>query len=508
MMITDLKKDEKTIAFENREHEIELMAETFLQNMKKINDMKIQLIEPMSTKLSIVNTCQMWGSGKTWLGFFFLQKLLSPKMKDVASKLINIYGEECFDALTNCNYLYIDFKMALDFPILSIEEGCKVLILRALLSTYSRNQRTSRGWRNESLSQWDLATIFREFRGRYFIHFDELDYILEFAPQVRKESYLGAVKRFAQFWHLIYPILLCGHFVYCSGRSSHLYFLAEDLYSSYGLKVPGHCVCIILNPLKSENILSMLHNPFSELKNMSKDNKRLLSEMIFTKTNGIPRLVSYTLQYLERRISELGIDDGFDITLFGKNFREFLKITEGTAPVLHPSLYLNPTDKGFYLKLIPVAALQIPFDMEALISLSLLNNVKSNDNSKGLMIPGLEFLRLFNLFIQRTDHPKKCYIIFPRLILEEILEENSSDPTLHLISSNYIQPNPSSNALLEKTARKCLQIRLINECLENQEISYDRVFPFLKHSFFAKQIIKSKPIRRFPKIVVSKDVTF
>jgi hypothetical protein len=71
----------------------------------------------------------MWGSGKTWLGGYFLDELRKQK---VCTKLRVEFGDTAVDSLLNAYYVLIDFRGLRDNTILPLTELLKVEVTRHL----------------------------------------------------------------------------------------------------------------------------------------------------------------------------------------------------------------------------------------------------------------------------------------------------------------------------------------------------------------------------------------
>jgi len=82
------------------------MAESFLIN---IRGSKRPASQTSEVKPILEICAQMFGSGKSYLGFYFLSALKSPEYKEIRNSLEKIYPEE-WEILLSCVYLVLDLR--------------------------------------------------------------------------------------------------------------------------------------------------------------------------------------------------------------------------------------------------------------------------------------------------------------------------------------------------------------------------------------------------------------
>jgi hypothetical protein len=243
----------------------------------------------------------MWGSGKTWLGSYFLDQL--SKHKRVCDKLKKDYGEVAVNRLLNAYYVLIDFRTCLNTTVhLDMEEFLKAQLIRHLL--HLDETCDSRELLKSLEQDWKyltISSIVDQFSKHYsralFLHFDEIDLLLSnIAPALTADTPpLVSVNRLYKFWKFLTPALY-DSMVYCSGRTSLLYALGRHLYEDKGITSPlSQSRCILLKPLKFRQILSLAHAARPDLND---EKCRRLAEQILFYTRGIPRLVGYAIDYV------------------------------------------------------------------------------------------------------------------------------------------------------------------------------------------------------------------
>ena len=242
----------------------------------------------------------MWGSGKTWLGSYFIDQLSKHKL--VCDKLRKYYGAEV-DKVLNAYYVLIDFRTCLNTEVhLEMEEFLKAQIIRHLL--WLDEMRDSSQLLRSFEEDWEhltIASIIAQFSKHYgrplFLHWDEIDLLLSnIAPAITADSQpLLAITRLYSFWTYLTPVLF-DTMVYCSGRTSLLYALGRHFYESKGITSPlSQSQCILLQPFKFHHILKLVCTARPDL---PEKQRRRLAEQIFFHTKGIPRLVGYAIDYI------------------------------------------------------------------------------------------------------------------------------------------------------------------------------------------------------------------
>ena len=86
----------------NRDFEVFMMAVGFLRALpiRNTNDYS----------LPILSTCQMFGSGKTQLGYHFLDVLTSSRFARQRDKLAAVFGNEAVVELSGVTYVHVNLK--------------------------------------------------------------------------------------------------------------------------------------------------------------------------------------------------------------------------------------------------------------------------------------------------------------------------------------------------------------------------------------------------------------
>jgi hypothetical protein len=239
--------------FYNREKQIEKIARICLTNLKRARE---RVSSDISTyPLNLLTASQMWGSGKSWLGNHFLLELHKDKYRSLLNLLMEEFGEDNVNALLKCRLILIDFRFY--SPASHPLNYLNTLVLTAFLDAFDGEDRSY--WTKQSPSNWTLANIVRHFSQKYglifFIHFDEVDKILQFSPPIYNSLSLVAAKRYYEFWQLITNIIFTtGSTVYCSGRSALLFSLGKGLYHTFDLSSPSKVTAILLDTFKIDTV--------------------------------------------------------------------------------------------------------------------------------------------------------------------------------------------------------------------------------------------------------------
>lgn len=237
------------LPFQNREPEIEAIATTCLQNLRVS---KLGAGEISQKKTTLLTTAQMWGSGKTWLGRHFLPQFRSQQYKTLRSKLEVEYGSDTVGILANSVYIPIDLRRWMHMFIQLPPGRLDLYILRSLLGTIlAYYPQDIDFWQNQPESKWSPGSILNWFKEKYnrsfFIHYDEVDYILQVPPAILYDAAfeIEGANRFYHFWTFIHSVTLTGNFLYISGRSVFLYAFGKGLYRRPGLVSPGITVIVV-----------------------------------------------------------------------------------------------------------------------------------------------------------------------------------------------------------------------------------------------------------------------
>jgi hypothetical protein len=230
------------LPFQNRDAEIETIARTCLENLKLV---KLVHSEESQKKTTLLTSAQMWGSGKSWLGNHFLEQFNSPQCETLRSKLAEEFGTEDVHTLAHSIYLLVDLRRWSDLlprRAVQLDEYVLCSLVGAMLMHFPDD---CTFWESQPIANWTpkgvLAWFTKKYHKTFFVHFDEVDLILNVAPSLTRDEIIGieAAKRFYDFWRLTHPIILTGNFLYVSGRSVFLYSYGKGLYRNYAFKSPG-----------------------------------------------------------------------------------------------------------------------------------------------------------------------------------------------------------------------------------------------------------------------------
>lgn len=469
-------------------------------------------------KTELLTAAQMWGSGKTWLGENFPKVFKSDleEYQPLKEELRKKFGEENLQVLQNMVYVAIDFR---DFTMHmnNLDEYVKYSLLGSLLLLFPQDKEI---WKTRSKSETTCAKIIEYFYVKYsralFIHFDEVDKILEIEPKIQQSDDEQSIKRFYQFWTLINPILYRGGFLYCSGRSPYLYYLGKGLYIKSGLTSPGAARCILLDTLKQEHIERILQDTNPAISNQ--DTRKKLSEIIYQRTSGVPRFVYYAMLFLKEKNIQNISPQQIPPNLFGEQFRTFVSSDKKAYLELNPIQSFDEYYEDLYLRMAAVSLLKIPVDPDADIPVKDLGlSVASDDKS----IKFLQLAKIMNVYLQKQSPDNtnkqpdnkqttdKFTIVFPEIVLDEIASTIKVDElpcSWEAVSRNISAEAWSGGKLMECMLTHCLGSLLQHKfTFESKPKTLQDRLPFLRNSLLGNVSIKisAENIQRsyFPKMV-------
>lgn len=489
------------LPFQNREKEIRMIAEISLNNLKISQQPTIV----MSTeKLTLLTAAQMWGSGKSWLGLHFPKVFGSEENRQLREELKKKYGEKNVNQLQNMIYLLVDFREWATYN--NLDEYVKYSLLGSLLMLYPNDESY---WERQSKSKTDCGQIVQFFSEKYkrliFVHFDEVDLILNVKPEIDKNNQDMCTQRFYKFWDLIHRILMKGNLLYCSGRSPYLYYLGRGYYHTDKSSSPGNAYCILLDTLKEDNIEGILQvNPAIPDKSI----RQQLAKMIYQVTSGVPRFVYYAIMWLKDNLDNnyktIHLNE-IPTDLFGDKFRNYTNTIKGAHSELNPIHTFNNEYKTIYLRMAAVSMLNIPVNPEANISLKNLGFLNLPDS-----IPFLEFVKIMNIYLGKNSSGDWT-LIFPEIVLNQIASTIDSDELPSWVAASRKKYASAWNAgkLMESMVTDCLITILQRKfSFEKESKNLQDRFPFLHNSLFGEvPFFFPDEIQRsfFPKMVTKEE---
>ena len=353
------------------------MAKAFLHNIEVAEEEDAS----SSTKWKMVTTSQMWGSGKSWLGHKFLQAIeqYADKLPKKGKKYFFSFLElilplilEGIDALSTLKcltHLHVWLpKPFLKSTCISVAERdatFKQLFARCIIDELHLGKELAK----QPLHRYDCGDIIRSLTDRpLLVHIDDVDTWMNTTPMSPKESSYHLWKT-----HLL-PILRAGSQVYCSGLSCYLYELNLQLYqsqqvSNWPQECPVEFVLLdTLRPSHLEEILRKLRTIFRE------EAIGQATEAIYDATGGVPRLVAFTLTYLEELRRPL-FDTNSLHELLGSKLVFWIE-PKRTTVELSPYEALKPLERKLYFDCMIVAALGLPLSIDTLLTIPALSSTR------------------------------------------------------------------------------------------------------------------------------------
>jgi len=214
---------------------------------------------------------QMLGCGKTYLGRSLQTRAQIKEIKEeVKKQLIEGYQEEDYDRFINAKYIHIHLcerrsasndtygyrgeessSSFLRTDIFSFEYALKLALIQQLLLKTGNLEEDREFFVARRIKETTTGDIIRYFSEKYrcafFVHLDDIDGIStsEYTDLATLEpsslSSSSDLDRFTYLWTLLQPMITHGGYLYCSGRSSMLYQIANGMHSLRSV-FPGQCV--------------------------------------------------------------------------------------------------------------------------------------------------------------------------------------------------------------------------------------------------------------------------
>jgi hypothetical protein len=127
--------------------------------------------------------------------------------------------------------------------------------------------------------------FWKETQKYFFIHFDEVDRLIDYLLPVSDGLDLVTAGKFYAFWKMLREVMLTPTFIYCSGRTSFLYALGKGFYRDVGLHSGnGITKCLLLDTLKANHIESILRKSSVQC---AADAQTQLALEIYDQTGGV-----------------------------------------------------------------------------------------------------------------------------------------------------------------------------------------------------------------------------
>ncbi|KYR00782.1 hypothetical protein DLAC_02829 [Tieghemostelium lacteum] len=412
---------ESSKALVDREHELKELAKyaiITLQNGKVIDKNKI------ITRMAV--TSQMWGSGKSTLGQRFIsslrENLYSIKEYLLENANLRKYGfnqfskdlETDIEKLTTYKTITLDYK-ALFLEKLNCLSGKNIEINwdRITLVTLYNIVLSSLGLISEKEKEITVPSLLELIKGhRFFFHFDEIELTISKDGQFLDD--IDSSRVLNDMWNnIFYPLASRGFPVYISGRSTLLLSLHQGLYQAQGVTSPpkSGIEYILLHMFEPKHIEELL-----KLSSITYPNNEELSKKIHLYTSGVPRLVIYTIQYLEFiEKPDLDIHSLMHYLNSIRMSNEILAISDTKL-----------VDK-FYIELIRLSVFRIPFDIN--------KNIICNElwSTKNTNVPALRLIQHYHVYIQPIQNPY-VFITVPLVTIYEIISKlkklTQTDPSI------------------------------------------------------------------------------
>jgi hypothetical protein len=337
-------------AFENREKEMEQFIQLSLTNLKEV-----QSPTPNNLKIQLAVASQMLGSGKTWFGRFLLDSARRNR-----EKLLTKFDKDDLEYFLSAHYVGIDLRdlEGSEFSVITL----KTLFLKRLIRQCPEhkfqeakqfwNDKDIGGYLLEDLAQWFVQLL----KVPLFFHFDEVDAInaklnikQTFEPDEER------VHNYYHFWNLIHPLHKRG-FLYLSGRTPHLFYLGKQFHRGME-QSPSNTMHFFFDRLLKSNVKNLLQSQIGannlKLEHLDVDN---LAKMICTATAGVPRFVTWAIDYLKSCDST-----PVDYTAFLESLYEYINVPARGEHELFAYNIIPKEAKDLYIQLVFDSVLEIPY---------------------------------------------------------------------------------------------------------------------------------------------------
>lgn len=209
------------------------------------------------------------------------------------------------------------------------------------------------------------------------------------------------LQSYYDFWEDIYKLHQFG-FIYCAGRSPQLFFVGRQQVTTRSS--PGESSHFFFDRLLANNITNMVRSQIERgrIKLHQDVPATEIAQVVFKYTAGVPRLVTYALNYLAQISAEkkqVHLQDVTGQDFFDKLFKYTNNSERGRAE-LNQWQSLNGAFKNLYLQLVIDAILAIPYTVEDLISVDALN-------IKGVSL--LQIIWAVGIFTAKSPQYQVCH---------------------------------------------------------------------------------------------------
>lgn len=448
---------------------------------------------------------QMFGSGKTRLGFEFVRASQSPGIQEACreklsrDKLNEFVTESDLNAVKQCEAISIDINenaMPVSHSAHEMEMSLATLIARGLYQRLDKpQQKQFIDWLSES--SISVQTVFDVYsrivpERRVFVHVDEVGLIQVKCAIDEELKKFGALSVFREFRVSLLNIVKAGHFVFVTGNTPILFALGK----SEQQISPCDTRTILIDPLRETDV-EVLLNHFECEKGLVKS----VAKNVMDATSGIPRLVHNCLNLMVERkhwlTSRLLLDD----------FNIVAQFNEWNPPPPSESLR----------KLLKLAVYDIALRLDDVFEANVVKDILDKSNilsPAGTRVSVLEACRAFNLFlISRKD---EWHIVWPRVILLKWKKywEDEKIWTMSLLCKSALdEPGMlEPGRMLETVVKRAVRRRIVTtwENTSDKEASLAKAFPFLSGTWFADQPISAPDgygrYEYMPKIVMNQKV--
>jgi hypothetical protein len=244
---------------------------------------------------------------------------------------------------------------------------------------------------------------------------------------------------------------------------------------------------------------------------LGKTDLQIVASLVKRKTAGVPRLVYWTIKYLQTKIP---LPKPISMELFNEDYLNYMRSNIASYGSLGLYSELDQETSAFYIECVRLAALKIPLDLIPPIKLHFLGTEQTES------LPSVtELCVLFSLYCEKVDDGMyfSCIanfvgsfrFIFPELVLENmakvILNPRLSFWAHLLTATASVTLEGDGGTILESVSRSVIGLRIGETLQLDSSKFYYQLFPFLpKDSFVGSEIVEhaAKGFGVLPKFVI------
>lgn len=463
----------KDMAFQNNNDNIKRVGETFLGNLRLVNNGE------GARFIYLVIASSLWGIGKTRFAYEFLPqwKILLERNPEYRKQLEEKYAKELKQlensmlVNVNLNGKYkVNFIMEQNFNMAIVDAVCATFpsVIRPPDEEILRISFKCHEWIRRVLQDTPI-----------FLAIDELG---NFVSQMPKNENATVNQDLANVYHvwnsMIFPLQCTrGISVYVSGKGAYLDLVGKGRFQPK-IQLPSKTVSMLHHPFKKKDIIGVIEETprLKQLKEHLQKNQALfdyLLDRVLDETSGVPLLVKYCVYDAADELCKCNNEKEIDQCV-----EKY--VNEIPEQVKYPwkSFENQPGMLRLYKALLGLSLLDVSINLEDAIPISSFSISEQKEFKGFTTITVHDLSAMLNCYIDIVDK-HRVKLIFPRPTREAFLEliQDPLLPFFQSISKSWSRII-SSGDLLEHMTSVILRLRMNDGAAKG--IKMGEAFPFLK----------------------------